>query len=154
MTTKGKPNRGKTVSEAEFRRMWQDPTISQGEIARRLGISGQAALYRALCRGLSPRPRQRLWTRTVDHERVARLYVSGLSIAAIAKLTGYSRGGIQNALRVKGVQPRPVGKPAPVPTSNLAVVLMAASARETEAALRLSEMVDGFRDPGRTRRAA
>jgi lambda repressor-like predicted transcriptional regulator len=142
-----KPNRGKQVTVAEFRRMWLDLSISQGEIGKRLGITGQAALCRALSRGLAPRPSKRPWTRKIDHIRIARLYTSGLSIAAIAKVTGHSRNAIQNALQMQGVAMRPVGKPAPVQVNRLLAEAMAASARETRAAMRDAEMVDG--DPRR-----
>ncbi|MCJ8138417.1 winged helix-turn-helix domain-containing protein [Falsirhodobacter halotolerans] len=49
------PIRGAKVSEAEFRRMWNDPNLTMTEIGRRLGISRHAVAVRAHWRKLPPR---------------------------------------------------------------------------------------------------
>ncbi|NPD17571.1 hypothetical protein HOY34_20510 [Xinfangfangia sp. D13-10-4-6] len=53
---RGKPiNRGKAVSEAEFRRLWQDPTLTLRQIGERLDIHQATVSQRAKTRGLPPR---------------------------------------------------------------------------------------------------
>lgn len=49
-------NRGKAISEAEFRRMWQDASLSITDIGRHLGIGCNAVRSRAAVRGLGERP--------------------------------------------------------------------------------------------------
>lgn len=50
-------HRGKTVSRAEFARLWNDHSLTCSEIGSRLGISAQAVRFRALARNLPERPR-------------------------------------------------------------------------------------------------
>ncbi len=157
MTTKGKPaHRGKKVSEAELRRMWSDMSMSQIEIARRLGISAPSLRKRAALRGFPPRDKSRPWLVKLDHGRIVRLYRSGLSMHVIAKMLGCSQRSVRYALQKAEVPSRARHRNAPGALKPEAWIgrAMAASARETEAVLRLSEMVDGFRDPGKTRKAA
>lgn len=145
-----KPRRGKTVSEAEFRRLWLDLSISQGEVGRRLGISGEAALSRALARGLPRRPAERPWTQQIDRERVYRLRRSGLSLNAIAALTGNARSSIQRILKLAGIaEPKKA-----IRADRIASIALAASASETKAAMRDAEMLDGRRDPRNTGKRA
>lgn len=51
-------HRGKTTSEAEFRRLWMDRTLTQREIGEILGISTTAVQFRAKARGLPPRKKK------------------------------------------------------------------------------------------------
>lgn len=48
-------HRGKVVSEAEFRRMWNDPTLTAMQIGAILGVTPQAVFLRGKKRGLSSR---------------------------------------------------------------------------------------------------
>lgn len=48
--------RGKEMSEAAFRRLWNDPALTKEAIGRCLGISSQAVSQRAQSRGLPARP--------------------------------------------------------------------------------------------------
>lgn len=50
-------HRGKTLSHAEFARMWSDHGMTLAEIGSRLDISVQAVRCRAAARGLPARPR-------------------------------------------------------------------------------------------------
>lgn len=50
-----KVNRGLKLSAAEFKRLWQDPTLTTEEIGRRLGIHQTAVCKRATARGFAPR---------------------------------------------------------------------------------------------------
>lgn len=144
-----KPNRGKIVSEAAFRRMWEDLTISQVEIGRQLGISPAGVRGRAASRGLPPRDPARPWRRKLDHARIIRLYQSGLSTVSIAKMLGCDAGTVRAALVRAEVPLRPRHRNAPGAVTAEAWVakVLAASARETEAALCLAEMKDGYRNP-------
>ena len=141
-----KPRRtGKRVSEAEFRRMWADLSLSQAEIGRRLGISGEAVRFRAASRDLPPRPPQRPFARQFDHERIVRLYLAGMSADAVAKRVGCSRAVVKAAVIRAGHQMRSRNMPGRPKPDDLLREAMAASAREEQAALRLAEMVDGIR---------
>jgi DNA-binding CsgD family transcriptional regulator len=144
-------NTGKQLSEAAFRRLWGDLTISVEEIGRRLGISGNAVKMRAKSRKLPPRPKCRPFARRYNHSRMACLYGMGLSMAAVAELCGCAEHTVFKALQRAGVRSR--DREDPATTNNLAVAVLAASARETRAAMKLAEMVDG-RDNGARNRSA
>lgn len=145
--------RGPAMTEADFRRMWNDWSIPITEMGRRLGISASAVRYRAISRGLPPRGRDRPWQRTLDRERIVQLYKAGLSMRAVGKVCGTSRGGVASVLRSEGVQRRPRAVQAPVTLNDLPRLVLAAAARKEQAALWLSEMVDG-QPPGPGRRRA
>jgi hypothetical protein len=142
-------HRGKRISEAEFRRLWADMGLSISEIGRRLGVSCNAVKRRAEVRGFPDRLQGRPFGRTYDHDRIAALYRAGLSMQAIARIEGCAQNSVLMALRRAGVKSR--DRKDPMTTSVPAKALMAASARETRAALALSEMVDA---PTRIARAA
>lgn len=143
--------RGKIVSEAEFRRMWADLTISQNEIGRRLGISGEAVRFRAAARNLPPRPKERRFAQVIDAERAARLYRSGLSEDAVAAVMGTKRPTVQGALNRLGVKRRGRHDKASISPDEVTLRLMAASARETLGHMACAEMLD---DPRRVMRRA
>ena len=150
---KGKPrNTGRIVSDAEFRRMWEDMSISQNEIGRRLGISSEAVRFRAASRKLPPRPRARPFARTVDYQRVVRLYKAGLSQSAVAAVVGVPITSIKAALVEAGVEIRGRHPGASLSVKDAMARVMAMEARETAEALRLSDMVDYHM--GNKRRAA
>ena len=132
--------RGKRVSEAEFRRLWADLTISVTEIGRRLGISCNAVRSRAEIRKLPPRPNGRPWRRTYDHAKMISLYNAGLSMPAIAEACGCSYMTVRQALHRGGAEIR--DRKDPRTTNCLAKIILAARAREEEAALINAEMVD------------
>lgn len=143
---KGQPrNTGRKVSEAEFRRMWADMSVSVEEIGRRLGISGNAVKMRAKRRDLPDRPRGRPFARRHDHDRMVRLYRAGLSMAAVAQAVGCREHTVLQALRRAGEPSR--DRHDPITTGSLLQAVMAAVARETKAAMRRASMVDAYRDP-------
>ena len=137
-------NKGKVVSEAEFRRLWEDMSISQEEIGRKLGITSQAVRYRAARRGLAPRPRARPFARTVDYSRVVRLYKAGLSQVAVATIVGCPVPSVKAALVEAGVELRGRHRRASLSLRDAMAHVFAASARETQDALRKARMVDIF----------
>lgn len=159
--TKGqKPHRGKQVTVAEFRRMWFDPAMTVTDIAAALDICARSVWQRARHRGLpdrttiikpGPKPTldaaaEAMWRACVRSEDIAAAY--GVNVSTVHQHV--HRQGIKRQ--------RPVDRwhPAITMAEYRALQLraaMAASARESEAALRLSEMVDG-RYNGGGRRAA
>lgn len=154
-TLKGKQRHtGKRVSEAEFRRMWADQTLSQAEIGRRLGISGSAVRSRAATRGLPPRPDDRHFARQFDHERIVRLYLAGFSAESVSARIGCSLSVVRHAVIRAGHKMRSRNMAGRPKVDDILRAAMAASAREEQAALRLAEMVDGVRDPNNTGRRA
>lgn len=147
MTTPAK--RGKTVSEAEFRRMWLDLSISQNAIGRRLGISGEAVRFRAASRSLPSRGKDRPFARRFDHGRIVRLYRAGLSMDVIGRMLGCTRSVVRHALDNAGVPRRSRHDPAALTVAEFTQASLAASARAEQEALWAADMVDGHRPPKR-----
>lgn len=148
---KGQPrNTGKTVSEAEFRRMWMDPSLSAAEIGRRLGITHQAVSHRARQRGLPPRkgPNVTARRRLIDGPEFAAMWQASVSLTDLARLYGCSHGTVCNAARRMGLPPRYTNRWHMITLADYRALqlraAMAASASETAAALRMAEMVDNF----------
>lgn len=134
-----KANRGRVVSEANFRRMWDNLTIPKAEIGRRLGITGAAVTLRAEARGFPPRPTVRPWQQVHSKGEMVRLFDLGLSLTHIAEVLGCTASTVRHALKKSGRQMRPIRKPAPVPRKDAAEVmlgaLMASSAPQERAAV-------------------
>lgn len=85
---KGAPaNRGKTISDAEFRRLWLDRRISCEEIGQRLGIGQSAVYYRAKARGLPDRKRA-IPNPRIDHAALREMWSAGVLRADIAAYFG------------------------------------------------------------------
>ena len=140
---KGQPrNTGRAVSEAEFRRLWADTSISVEGIGRQLGISGNAVKQRAKVRGLPDRPRGRKFARVYCHDRMVKMYRAGLSMGAVAAFVGCKENTVFRALRRAVVTLRDRKDPTSISARAAAQRLMAASARETADALRRAKMVD------------
>ena len=111
MTTKGKPRpTGKTVTEAAFRRMWNDPSLSVAEIGERLGICQQAVTQRAKVRGL-PARKKRGGQPVVDEARFRKLYAAGVAMTEIARLMGFDRKTAHNTVVRLKLPRRGSGKP-------------------------------------------
>lgn len=155
----GQPrNTGKRISEAEFRRMWEDLSISATEIGRRLGITQQAVTHRAQKRGLPRRPK-RGGKPACDPRDVQRMYLAGVRLQDIAEALSCDRKTVSNYVTRLGLTKRGGGR------HNVALSLddfralqlrdrMAETARREQAALCLAEMVDGRRTGGDGRRSA
>lgn len=137
--------RGPKLSEAEFRRLWADLSVSVAEIGRRLGISGNAVKQRAKVRNLPDRPKGRPFARVHDHDRIVALYRSGLSMIAVARVMGCTLHNVLMALRRAGVPSR--DRKDPKTTGSLMCAALAIRAAEEQRALHLAGMVDGPRDP-------
>jgi hypothetical protein len=143
--------RGKIVSEAEFRRMWLDASLTAREIGERLGVTEQAVRCRAISRGLPPRKGGGGKFRKIDPERFRRMWDANVGSADIARAFRVTQPCVNLRAREWGFPKRNCTRWNMVP---LVRFLLAETARETEAALRLAEMVDGYRDPRNTGRRA
>lgn len=103
--------RGKTISEAEFRRMWQDESLTITEIGRRLGIGCNAVRSRAAVRGLGDRPikHPRMSTKKIDDDAMRKLWVKGVPIDEICDRLGVGKASIRLAIKRLGLTARPHG---------------------------------------------
>jgi hypothetical protein len=99
--------RGRRVSEAEFRRLWENEATTIAEIGAYLGISRQAVRFRALRRGLPPRRAGPKISYNKKHEPVfVAMYQAGLSRDDIASVLGFSPWSVADIARRLGLQPR------------------------------------------------
>lgn len=105
------PWRGKTISEAKFRRMWGDASLSITEIGRRLGIGCNAVRSRAATRGLGERPikHPRMSTKKIDDEAMRKLWVAGTPIDEICAKLGVGNASVRLAVQRLGLAARPRG---------------------------------------------
>lgn len=139
-------HRGKRVSDGEFRRLWEDMSLSKQGIGRILGISGNCVQKRASARNLPARPGGQPFARIHDHKRILRLYGTGLSREVVARMMGCTASTVIHALRVAGVTLRGRHHPAAMTEAQALAIMLAASARETRAQMVMAEMVDGRQD--------
>lgn len=152
---KGKPRKnGRIVSDAEFRRMWMDLSLSQNEIGRRLGISGEAVRFRAASRKFPPRPKSRPFARRFDHDRIVRLYQAGLAMHVIAEVQGCTASVVRHALDSAGIKRRSRHDPGGITAAEFMRRALAARASKEQAALAKADMVDRFQTARWAGRAA
>lgn len=137
-------HRGERISDAEFRRLWDDPALTLADIGKRLGISSKAVSQRGAVRGFPRRVGGR--RRVYDAARIVALYRLGLAEHAVAALMGCSRCAVQGALNAAGVARRVKGVPSPLQPEAARDALLALAMRQaaqvTRAAMRDAEMVD------------
>ena len=99
---KGQPrNTGRTVSEAEFRRMWADLSVSVEDIGRRRHFRQRGEDARQ-APGPAGSPARQAVCRRHDHDRMVRLYRARLSMAAVAQAVGCREHTVLQALRRAG----------------------------------------------------
>lgn len=102
-----KVNRGKVVSEAAFRRMWMDLTISREEIGALIGITPQCVMKRAKRRGLpSRRDLKRETCRAFDVDEFRDMWVTGVRTKDILAYFGCSNPTTTEAAKRFGFPPR------------------------------------------------
>jgi hypothetical protein len=158
---KGIPRtRGALMSEAAFARLWSDPAVHVADIARTLGITRQAVAIRARVRGLPPRKGARKAVRDRVEDRCpdfAALWTAGVGLVAMMEHLGCCHTAILKAAARLGLPKRRLTRWNALTMADYRATLlrdaMAASARETRAAMKLAEMVDG-RDNGARNRSA
>ena len=144
------------ISRAAFVAMWNDPTVTTDEIAARFGMHRSSVTPYG--QRLKLPPRKGGAKPKVCREAFTALWLAKVGTAEIARSLGVSRNYTGLLARSYGLPPRRQGARDNISLEDYRQLqlreALAVSARETEAALILSEMVDGFRDPGKTRRAA
>jgi hypothetical protein len=162
MSTKGKPRpTGKTVSEAEFRRLWGDLSLSVAQIGERLGICQQAVTSRAQRRGLPSRQARGGAKAMIPREAFFAAWQAGVSVAAMAEMFDCDIKTIRNTRHRMGLPKRPKGGKGTNPALSIAEYraaqlreAMAASARVEQAAMRKMQQEGSYRRPGQDKRAA
>ncbi|RHZ96479.1 winged helix-turn-helix domain-containing protein [Cereibacter sphaeroides] len=144
-----KAHRGKIVSNAEFRRLWLDNTISAKEIGQRLDISLSAVSWRARSRGLPPRKKGLAMRahRRITAEALRPLWVCGVNLAGLAEHFGVKEEAITKAARRLGMPPRSVTRWNSITLEQYRAQQladrMAEEARKTRLQMQFAEMVDG-----------
>ena len=146
-------NRGKRISEAEFRRMWMNSNLPVREIAKALGINVGNVSARAKRRGLPSRnaPNASARVHGIDCPLFAKMWLAGVGTRAMAAHYGVSSGTPTNTARRLSLPARGNRAGYAMTVADFFAlqlrIAMAASARETQAALWNADMVDG--DPRR-----
>lgn len=146
-----KPNRGKQVTVAEFRRMWEDPTITMADIADRLGICQRSVWQRAKYRGLGPRGYIVSKARCVFDDEFPAMFEARVTSEEIARHYGCTISNVEkHSRRIKVKRSRRITRwDAGISLAGFRDLqlreAMAESARREQAALRLAKMVDGRR---------
>lgn len=157
---KGVPRgRGKVMSEAAFARLWADDTVTINEIAARLGVCRQAVSIRAAVRGLPPRKGRYKRPRVEDqHPDIAPMWRANVGLRDMAAHFGCSHTAIIKAADRLGLPKRSGTRWDMISVEDyLALrlrIAMAASARETAAVLKNSQMVDRIIGSHKDRAAA
>lgn len=151
-------NTGKTVPLAEFRAMWNDPSLSVAQIGERLGICQQAVTQRAKTRGL-PARKPRGGQHVINEPQFRKLYAAGIAMAEIARILGCDRKTVHNAVDRFGLPRRGSGNPkqwltlADYRAAQLREA-MAATAKAEQAAMRAMQQEGSSRRPGQDRKAS
>ena len=107
--TSSPAHRGKSISISEFRRMWNDKTMTQRDIAKELGITTKSVFNRARARGLQSRHINRrcgldaeakaMWDAGVTAKDIAAEY--GLGVPTVYQYFRKLRGSKSGRVRRK-----------------------------------------------------
>ena len=143
--TKTPAHRGKTCSDAEFRRLWAS-AMTLAEIGAILGISGSAVSARAKSRELGRRPKGMGPSATpVDATLFRDMWNAGVAYPVLSARFGVCERTIRTIARRLALAARPLGA-APISLAEwraqrVAAELKRAAAGE-EAQVMLAEMAD------------
>lgn len=144
--------RGKTVSEAEFRRMWNDLSMTLAQVGEVLGITQAAVSARAATRGMPPRPYGPV-PLIKDEARFRAMWSAGVHSRQIAITLGIHEKTVRNHAKRLCLPRRVGGKGRGITMAGYAEARMAEAmargAREIRAQWALAEMVDGRATSGR-----
>lgn len=144
---------GRRINHAAFAKAWHNPDLTTEDIAAMFGVYRTSVSTMGQRRGLPPRkcgakPK-------LTREPFASLWLAGVGASDIAAALGVSRNYTGVLARRFGLPNRPQGARNVISMADYRALqlrtALAASAREEQAALVLSEMVD---NPQRMRRAA
>lgn len=147
----------KTFSVAAFRQAWLNPRLTRDEIGAMFGISSLQTWRRAKALGLPARqmggrPKQ------VPDAFIRAAWLAGVAGEEIAKRAGICQDTLYARLPALGLPLRGQGKRPKMTLIEFDQAqlreAMAASARAEQKAMAEAGMLHGFRDPGRTRKAA
>ena len=145
-------HRGRTMTNAEFRRLWLDESIAVGQIGALLGISQQAVSSRADRRGLPPRRMGPPPTIT-DDALFCAMWAAGVANLEMAQHFGIHERTVRNHVKRLGLARRTGGNNHGITSRQFiqdrALAQMRADAAEVKAQWRLAEMVDGSATSGR-----
>lgn len=83
-----KAKRGAQVSEAEFRRLIEDRSLTLWDIGNRLGISAEAVRGRAITRGISLRTCSKQHIKAITDPEFAELFLANVGLEELAELYG------------------------------------------------------------------
>ena len=140
---------GRRIARAAFADAWNNPDLKTEDIAEMFGVYRTSVSHMGQRRGLPPRkggPKAK-----IQREPFSSLWLAGVSTLEIAKELGVTRNYTGVLARRFGLPGRPQGNRDSISMADYRALqlraALAASARETEAALRLAEMKDG--DPRR-----
>ena len=99
--------RGKQVTMAEFKRLWDDLSLSLGDIGERLGITEQAVSLRGRRRGFPPRgwPVEKL-RRSIDEALFADMWRAGVSVSDICGHFGIAESTMRHNRDRLGLETR------------------------------------------------
>lgn len=110
MSRAGKPRPvGKQVSHAEFRRMWNDRSLTLAQIGAELGITATAVTFRAKTRGLPPRGCSKLHLSPIIPAREAEfraMYLGNVQSKALMAHFGVTGSTITKTAARLGLPPR------------------------------------------------
>ena len=128
-----------------FEAMWNNPTVTTDQIAAACGVYRTSVTPLGYRMGLPPR---KLGAKpTVCRQTFTALWLAKVSTREIAKGMGISRNYTGVLARRFGLEKRPQGMRGTITMDDYRAIqlriAMAASARETQAAMWDSEMVDG-----------
>lgn len=152
-----KPNRGKQVTVAEFRRMWADPSLTIEDIANHLGVCSRSVWQRAKYRGLPGRGHIVAKAKCVFDDEFAAMYQARVYSADLAQHYGCTVSNVEKHSRRLGVKRsrRMTRWDKGLTIADYRALqlreAMAASARETLGHMACAEMLD---DPRRVLRRA
>lgn len=137
------------VPRSEFAAVWNDPTVTTDQIAARFGMHRSYVSEYGRKIGLPPR---KTGTKPkICEATFTRMWMAGIATRDMALALGMCRTHSTYMARRLGLPKRQrFSKSISLDDYRAAQLreAMAASAKETHAALRLAEMVDGQRHPG------
>jgi hypothetical protein len=142
-----KANRGKVISEREFRAMWDDESLTMAEIGRLLGISETAVAARGKARGLGKRPRLTSHTvKRADHSLFRAMWMANVIMRDMRARFGLSHTGVAETARRLGCPERQASRWNVISIAQFAEMQLAQRmerrAKAEREMLKLSEMVD------------
>ncbi len=141
-------HRGKVISNADFRRLWLDESLTTIEIGKLLGISQEAVCERARARRFPPR-RMGPPSLIRDKDIFRAMWDAGVSVADISAHFGVAERTARDMRRSLGIPRRAGGKHTTITLRDFLQARlaerMAEAARIEQAALRNAEMWDDMR---------